>query len=129
MARQESQRARKARERLECVERLREDFSSPDIRRDRDGKPVVYTILRHVSRSGMLRHLDLFMIHNGEPVMITHRVALALDWSVTDRGYLKVTGCGMDMGFHVVYSLARTVMTLPEGSRGDRGYLLSQRWL
>jgi len=127
MTRPESQKARKARERLECIERLRQDFARPEISRDRDGLPIVFTVLRHVSRSGMMRHLSLFVVFNGEPIEITHRAASALDWRVTDRGHLKVAGCGMDMGFHTVYSLARTVLERTEGA--DHGYGLAHRWL
>jgi hypothetical protein len=32
-----------------------------------------------------------------------------------------VQGCGMDMGFHVVYSLSQTLF--------NDGYALKQRWL
>jgi len=67
-----------------------------------------------------------------------------------DREGIKVSGCGMDMGFHVVYNLSRTLFqdaftcigkTCPSNdhSNGDRnyrrhkhsdgGYALKHRWL
>jgi len=38
---------------------------------------------------------------------------------------LRVGGCGMDMGFHIVYSLSLALY----GSANDGGYTLSQEWL
>lgn len=69
---------------------------------------TVYTILRHVSRSGMSRIIDCYIIVKNEPRWIGRLVADALDWTYTDknRGGLRVGGCGMDMGYHVVSSLS-----------------------
>lgn len=52
-----------------------------------------------------------------------------------DRQGLKVSGCGMDMGFWVIYNLGRTLW--PEGiespdddaARRDGGYALKHTWL
>ncbi|AFU86493.1 hypothetical protein D869_gp090 [Caulobacter phage CcrRogue] len=55
-----------------------------------------------------------------------------------DRQGIKVGGCGMDMGFHLVYSLGRTLWPngtkKPHGSRNgepdrDGGYALKHSWL
>lgn len=77
---------------------------------------TVYTTLRHVSRSGMMREISLYVIKRGggykstgEPVSITFHVARALGYSLNRGGSfhaLRVSGCGMDMGFHVVNSLS-----------------------
>lgn len=83
----------------------------------RDGD-TVYTILRSVSRSGMSRIIDLVIIKNNEPLWITWHVSKVLEYSLAKDTGLKVRGCGMDMGFHVVYSLANTL-----------GIELRQRWL
>lgn len=53
----------------------------------------------------------------------------------SDRQGLKVGGCGMDMGFHVVYGLGRTLY--PKGVKkgyagrpeGDGGYAFKHTWL
>jgi hypothetical protein len=68
---------------------------------------TVYTILRHVSRSGMSRSISAVVVEDGEPVVIDYLVrhALGLTFDRTNGG-LKVQGGGMDMGFHVVYSLS-----------------------
>lgn len=77
---------------------------------------VVYVTQHHVSRSGMLRHLSLSIIRNGHHVDITCEAAAAMGDTVSHTyGYptIKVGGCGMDMHFHLVYSLARSLR--PDG--------------
>ena len=73
---------------------------------------TVYTKSEHVSRSGMMHHISLYVIRENEPINITYRAAAALDYCLADRG-LKVGGYGMDMGFAVVYNLSRTLF--PDG--------------
>lgn len=83
---------------------------------------TVYTILRHVSRSGMLRSIDLVAIIDGELTQITYSVSRILDRKIDQkRGGIKEPGCGMDMGFHLVYNLSFVMF-------GD-GYKLNQRWI
>lgn len=90
---------------------------------------TVYTILRHVSRSGMQRVIGVVVIDhaNGtssEPIVFhpNHAVASVLDWSMHPKiDGVKVSGCGMDMGFHLVYQLSSVL-------HGD-GYALKQQWL
>lgn len=109
----------------------------------------VYTTVRHVSRSGMQRAIQVFVIHKGDPVDLSWRVAELLGWSVHSKGGVKVDGCGMDMGFHVVNALsyamfdglARTRRNPVDTGRwtgsgykvGGRvwraGYELNHRWL
>jgi hypothetical protein len=91
---------------------------------------TVYTILCHVSRSGMMRSISLVIpttdTQNGKERLgiygITHLVAQVLDYprSKNDNG-LRVGGCGMDMGYHLVYSLSYVLF-------GD-GYALKHAWL
>ena len=72
---------------------------------------TVHTILDHVSRSGMQRHIRIVIIkcdsEKGEPVTLhpNHAVACVLGYSQAKRDGLVVGGCGMDMGFHIVHSL------------------------
>jgi hypothetical protein len=101
---------------------------------------TVYTILKHVSRSGMTRGIDCYALsveggpcvaghNNGTyavPIWITSWVGHAID-SPQPIDYwrksmgLKVGGCGMDMGFHVVNSLSYALY--------DDGYALKHAWL
>lgn len=103
---------------------------------------TVYCVLRRVSKSGMSRIIDFFVIRKNELQRIAMPMANILDlkWS-KDHDGLRVDGCGMDMGFHCVYSLSRALF--PNGfkvkGRGrngdtsgedrDGGYALNHRWL
>lgn len=83
---------------------------------------TVYTILRHVSKSGMSRNISVVIIENGEPREISYLVARALgDKMDASTGGIKVSGCGMDMGFHLVDNLRYTLFTGTD--------VLNQRWL
>lgn len=91
---------------------------------------TVYTVLRSVSRTGMSRVMDLFVMRDNQPHRITWSAAKALGWSYSTRPGskgLKIGGCGMDMGFHAVYSLAGTLWR--SETQKDAGYLLNHRWL
>lgn len=69
---------------------------------------TVDVIQRHVSRSGMMRYLSL----RAGSQDITWLVARATSQTCHDyHGYwaVKAKGCGMDMHFHEVYNLSRTL--------------------
>ncbi len=103
----------------------------------------VYTILRTVSRSGMSRTIDLYTFQDNDRIYLSGYAATVMGDSRTKDGAIKVSGCGMDMGFHLVYSLSRTLFpkgfTLPDGQHSrnndpsrhdnDGGYALNQAWL
>ena len=112
---------------------------------------TVYTILRHVSRSGMSRVIDLVIMSDGKPLSISGWAAHVTDNRLDrDRRGLKTSGAGMDMGFALVYELSYTLFKdgftcIGEGcpandhSNGDRdytphmhsdpGYALRHRWI
>lgn len=70
----------------------------------------VYCTLRHVSRSGMQREISLHIIKRGQPVSCSWDAARVLGWSLNNArsSYwaVKVSGAGMDMGFHLVNQLS-----------------------
>ena len=66
---------------------------------------TVYTVLRHVSASGMSRRIDLYVIRGNRPEFLTGWVGKVLGYTHHKDGGLLVGGCGMDMGFHLVHSL------------------------
>lgn len=113
---------------------------------------TVYCVLRHVSRSGMQREISLF----AEGMRcLDHYAAQLLGMRRGKRDGLVTTGCGMDMGMHVVMNLGYALF--PGGftctgrnehpnmcpsndhSNGDRdytphkhesgGYALRSRWI
>lgn len=84
---------------------------------------AVYTILRHVSASGMTRDISVVIPRDGGSI-------LTLDFLIERAGLgkrgpkgkgIRVTGAGMDMGFHVVYHLGRALYR--------DGYALDHSWL
>lgn len=90
---------------------------------------TVYTVLRHVSASGMSRSIQLLTVVDGTIVDISYMAARALDRKQdTSNGGIKCHGAGMDMGFELVYSLSRKLFAGTLDS-ADAGYLLTQRWL
>lgn len=116
-----SKRALKELEKSESIERLLKLIGD-------DKKPVIYTILRSVSSSGMSRDISLVYIKNGDPYFITYSAACALGDRLVSRNgsdAIRVNGCGMDMGFHLVYSLSSVLFKGEERA----GYKLSHRWL
>src|SRR6185503_15436198 len=81
---------------------------------------TVYCILRNVSRSGMSRSISLHYNENGEPRWISYLAAKAADMSYDDkREAIRVGGCGMDMGFHVVSTLSAYLYPHGFGCIGD----------
>jgi len=86
---------------------------------------TVYTILRHVSRSGMQRQISVVLIQPGEkePVILhpNYNVSRVLGRPQAKSDAIICNGGGMDMGFDLVYNLSAVLF-------GD-GYNLNQRWL
>lgn len=91
---------------------------------------TLYTVLRHVSASGMSRAIDVYQIIDNQPRCLTHLVAQILNYS-QDKAHdyaLKVGGVGMDMGYHVIYSLSQALYC-PDIYDHDKTYSLNQRWI
>ena len=95
----------------EEVRRCREQLSYAvkNAATDQNGKPVFYTIFRHASRSGMSRTISVhyFDTATGRMLHLNYVATVILDRSqdrVRDGVICK--GCGMDMGFDLVYALS-----------------------
>ena len=91
---------------------------------------TVYTVLRSVSSSGMSRTLSLKVASEGKILDLTYYSGTVLDWPIVEVNgsrALRVGGCGMDMGFHTVYTLSR-VLFREEGNTKDAGYSLNHAW-
>lgn len=70
---------------------------------------TVYGIVRHVSASGMSRDIDLYIIKDNQPVYLTGYASTVLDYPMSKNRGMKVGGCGMDMVFHCVSSIAYAI--------------------
>jgi len=86
---------------------------------------TVYSIVRHVAPSGMSRVIDFFVIVDNKPRNIIYYMENILDYKY-DKNYsgVKVDGCGMDMCFHLVYSLSRSLYKSAPNHENDGGYRL-----
>lgn len=82
---------------------------------------TVYTVVKHVARGGMMRHIAAIAVLDGKAVNISHTLCRVLGWIWTDDDAIKVWGAGMDMCFHLTYKLAEVLY-------GD-GYKLENRCL
>lgn len=117
---------------------------------------TVYTVLDHVSASGMSRDIRLIIIKTddkGQPYTLhpNYATQVLTGYPRAKRGDgLRIGGCGSDMGFELVYNLSAALF--PDGFEcigencpsndhvnGDRcrtphwhksgGYALKHRWL
>lgn len=73
------------------------------------GVNTIYGIVRKVSASGMSRDIDLYIIKDNQLQYLTGYAAVILGYSMSKGRGMKVSGCGMDMVFHCVSSLASSL--------------------
>lgn len=99
---------------------------------------TVYTQLRHASASGMQRRISLHVVHGGQIRCVDTLAADLMGDKIHKDGGIVVNGCGMDMGFHLVYSLGASLWPQgtpePHGTRNGEpdstgGYALHHEWL
>ena len=102
-------------ETLEAMTRLRAELTP--------GR-VVYTKLTHVSRSGMSRSIECYLAQGRDNITdITWAVARATNARVDNtHGGIIMRGCGMDMGYYLVYMLSHTLYHNGVPCTGSRGY-------
>jgi len=103
-------------------------------------KLTIYTKVEHVSRSGMLRYISMQIVENGEIFTIRslpnfEKAGYKFNMDNGHDGW-KMGGCGMDMGFALVYDVASFYGQLALGGYAelqkqnlDMGYSINQRWL
>lgn len=116
----------------------RAEYCKAELRRLLAPGAKVYCILRSVSASGMTRAISLYVNSDGAMRGIDSLSADALGYKLVKKEGLQVSGCGMDMGFHLVYSLGCALWPngteTPHGIRNgkpdtDGGYALKHVWL
>lgn len=74
-----------------------------------DGVPVIYTMLRSVSRSDTTRHISAYAVVDGRLVALSWHYDRAdgkMAAHSTGGWANKVSGCGMDMGYHLADNIA-----------------------
>jgi len=89
----------------------------------KQAKYLLYTKIMHVSSSGMLRVIQVIAMIKNRPWYISRsvqKVTTYYPWDDKKEG-LRVGGCGMDMGFSVIYNLSSELY--------KDGYKIKQTWL
>ena len=95
---------------------------------NKQNKPTLYTNLKSVSSSGMSRDMKVLAVVEGEIVDITYYVGKLDIGTIKERNgqrVIRVGGCGMDMGFHVVY----TVSAILYGYENRGAYTIRHEWI
>ena len=95
---------------------------------NKQNKPTLYTNLKSVSSSGMSRDMKVLAVVEGEIVDITYYVGKLDIGTIKERNgqrVIRVGGCGMDMGFHVVY----TVSAILYGYEERGAYTIRHEWI
>lgn len=142
------------------VSKAERDLAIAELRKILKPGDTVWTSVKHVSSSGMSRSINLYVLkarkrvlrddelHESfrdkkhprftklecEPLWISHLVHKATGHGWDDkREAVRIGGCGMDMGFALVYDLA-SVLYPKQDAQGNPdthgiGYALNQRWL
>ena len=84
---------------------------------------TVYNVLEHVTASGMTRYVKSYTFRPfGTDIFLSGYIARLLGQQrAHNRDGVKMVGCGMDMGFDLIYRLSMELY-------GD-GYALNARWL
>lgn len=122
----------KAAARAEAIDLLRSWLKPGD---------TVYTMLKHVSSSGMSRDIAVLIVRDGQISNVSCDVARAIGAKIDSKdgtAAVKINGAGMDMGFRIVYALGCALW--PDGTpephsirngRADTngGYALNHRWI
>lgn len=117
-------------ERLELIVD-HDKYEIPDMER-----PIVYGIVRRVSPNGMNRQISLKTV-NAKGVIsdLTYYASIIIDNKkpTLDRlnhNVIRVSGAGMDMLFHTVYTLSSILFRdIEELQEADTGYLLDYRYI
>ena len=104
------------------LDRIHREWARDELRDDLKPGTTVYTILEHVGRSGMSRRIGVRVFVDNDPHYLDGLVAIALGEPVPRDGGIRVDGCGMDMGFELVYRLSRALYPDGFGCIGRAGY-------
>ena len=100
-------------EKIEAINYLKEHIKTGD---------TVFTKLEKVSNNGMYRNIKVITIKDNNPSYWSYYVAKAVDLTYKEKtNAIGIGGCGMDMGFQIVYCLSRTLF--------NDGYALKHRWI
>lgn len=93
---------KKEEERQEAIQKLRNWIN-------KDTGIVI--VIKSISKSGMSRKMEIYT--RDLDLHLSYHVSKALDWRMKGDSVL-VSGCGMDMAFHLAYSLSHVLYSEEE---------------
>ena len=70
---------------------------------------TVYTVIKHVSRSGMQRRIGIYVVRNNKVVDLAASVCDLLGHEWGGDGSVVVGGCGQDVAFYLVCELGQAL--------------------
>ena len=105
---------------VRSVKRLKELFEQSI---KEHGRVVIYSVLEHVSSSGMTRYISQFI-----PLITTDYNGKQHATIMCIAREKKIEGCGMDMGFALAYRMYHKVYEYNEKGREYQNYL-SHSWM
>lgn len=88
----------------------------------------VYTVIRSVSSSGMYRTISPIIFVDGRVLHIAYATAIVTGYKYTEKNghsAIGISGCGMDMGFDLVYNLSSALY----GHEERGAYKINQEWI
>lgn len=74
------------------------------------GKQIV-VVIKTVSKSGMMRKMDFYVIYKNDLVRINGAIEDIADYKLDRNGSVIVSGCGMDMVFSVLSNFNYAIST------------------
>ena len=104
------------------------DTTTPDgaaawLREALSGQWKIYTSVVHVTASGMSRDIMCLIVIGDEIHNVSWLVARAVGWRIAPRNSgmaVRVKGVGMDMTYHLVYTLSQCLYGAHEGYKLKR---------
>ena len=71
---------------------------------------TIHAIIRSVSNSGMTRNISFKITDKDNILDLSFHIAKALKYPFNDKKHaVKISGCGMDMAFHVIHNLSHVL--------------------
>lgn len=113
--------------RIEAIKELKEIIKK-GIDKDGKGNKKITYIIKRVAPSGMSRVIDCYINTKEGLININRYIKIINEETMTNDGYIRVYGCGMDMLFNTSYTLNQEAKHL-ENYKGKKkdcyNYLVS----
>lgn len=94
------------------------DFDKNLILWIKKARPEIIVNFKSVSRSGMLRRVNVYVIKDNKLLYLNYLITQFTHYKRDSEGLIKLQGCGMDMGFSLVYNFSSEIF--PTGFKSSR---------